>query len=244
MAAVTDAVKSVFVGLNETIQHSPMEATAKNAMATTIGQLFIMLDMINGLMVNVGMMANEKMRMEEDIKGVMHSTGLAQGALETLVKQQEAKKDGGGGRHNRTVLESKSVVNMKTLSSDKASFRLWHEELVNVMEQLRPGSRGLFKALTKYADHEVEDKFEEWVKAQEECDGLLDEDYNKINEDIYVLLMDNCEAEALTRVRSCPAGEGLMAYRAVYKWFMGVSGQAISDRVRRLMSPAAPRHEY
>ena len=114
MAAVTDAVKSVFVGLNETIQHSPMEATAKNAMATTIGQLFIMLDMINGLMVNVGMMANEKMRMEEDIKGVMHSTGLAQGALETLVKQQEAKKDRGGGHHNRNVLESKSVANMNT----------------------------------------------------------------------------------------------------------------------------------
>ena len=56
--------------------------------------------------------------------------------------------------------------------------------------------------------------------------------------------MDKCEAEALTRVRTCPAGEGLTAYRAVYKWFMGVSGQAISDRVRRLMSPATAKHEH
>ena len=73
---------------------------------------------------------------------------------------------------------------------------------------------------------------------------MTDEQYNKINEDVYVLLMDKCEAEALTRVRACPAGEGLMAYRAVYKWFMGVSGQAISDRIRKLMSPATPKVEH
>ena len=44
---------------------------------------------------------------------------------------------------------------------------------------------------------------------------------NKINEVVFVLLMEKYEAEALRRVRACPAGEGLMAYRAVYKWFLG-----------------------
>ena len=244
MASVTDAIKAVFVGLNDNVQSAPMEDNAKMAMTTTIGQLFVLIDLVAGIMHNMGVMASEKQRMEEDIKGVMHSTGMVQGAVETLVKQSEVKKSGGGGYNNRSVLESKAVANMKTLSSDKGSFRAWHEKLVNVMEQLRSGSRGMFKALTKYVDQEIEDNFIEWVKRQDECSHLDDEFYDKINEDIYVLLMDKCEAEALTRVRSCPAGEGLMAYRALYKWFMGVSGQAISDRVRRLMSPVTPKHEY
>ena len=79
--------------------------------------------------------------MKADIKSVMHSTGMVQGAVETLVNQQQAKKDG-GGQHKRNVLESKAVANIKTLSSDKSSFRTWHEHVFNVMEQLRPGSRG------------------------------------------------------------------------------------------------------
>ena len=142
MASVTDAIKAVFVGINENVQSSPMEDNAKAAMTATIGQLFIVIDIIAGLMANMGVMAGEKQRMEDDIKGVMHKAGLVQGAVETLMKQSEAKKEGGDNRFGRSVLESKAVSNMKTLGSDKGSFHAWHEKLVNVMEQLRSGSRG------------------------------------------------------------------------------------------------------
>ena len=106
MASVTDAVKGVFVGLNDNINNAAMDGEVKVALTATIGQLFVMIDMIAGLMANFGAMANEKQRLEMDIKNVMHSTGMVQGAVETLVKQQEAKRDGGGGRHDRNVLES------------------------------------------------------------------------------------------------------------------------------------------
>ena len=96
MASVTDATKTIFVGLNENVQGSPMEDNAKVAMTTTIGQLFIIIDLVAGIMANMGVMAGERQRMEDDIKGVMHSTGLVQGAVETMVKQNEAKRDGGG----------------------------------------------------------------------------------------------------------------------------------------------------
>ena len=65
----------------------------------------------------------------------------------------------------------------------------------------------------------------------------------RINEDLYVILLDKSESEALTRVRACPVGEGMQAYRAVHKWFMGVSGQAISDKIRKLMAPTTPKTE-
>ena len=76
MASVTDAIKAVFVGINENVQSSPMEDNTKAAMTATIGQLFIVIDLIAGIMANMGVMANEKQRMEDDIKGVMHTTGL------------------------------------------------------------------------------------------------------------------------------------------------------------------------
>ena len=95
MASVTDAVKTVFVGINENIHNAAMDGEVKGALTATIGQLFVMVDMIAGLMANFGMMANEKQRMEDDIKGVMHKAGLVQGAVETLMKQSEAKKEGG-----------------------------------------------------------------------------------------------------------------------------------------------------
>ena len=38
-------------------------------------------------------------------------------------------------------------------------------------------------------------------------------------------------------------GRGLEAYKTVYKWFTGVSGQAISDKIRKLMAPGTPKGE-
>ena len=67
MASVTDAIKAVFVGINENVQSSPMEDNTKAAMTATIGQLFIVIDIIAGLMANMGVMAGEKQRMEGDI---------------------------------------------------------------------------------------------------------------------------------------------------------------------------------
>ena len=53
MASVTDAVKTVFVGINESIHNAAMDGEVKGALTATIGQLFVMVDMIAGLKVNV-----------------------------------------------------------------------------------------------------------------------------------------------------------------------------------------------
>ena len=60
---------------------------------------------------------------------------------------------------------------------------------------------------------------------------------------VYMLLMDRTEGEAPLRVRGCKPGMGCKAYMTVYKWFMGVSGQAVTARMKKLMSPATPRTE-
>ena len=84
-------------------------------------------------------------------------------------------------------------------------------------------------------DHEVKEYFSDWVRGEEEYEELKnEEEYKEVDEDIYVLLMDRAEGEALRRVRAHPPGEGVNAYRSVFKWFMGMLGQAIADKMRRL----------
>ena len=98
MAAMADAVKATFVSISEGVKNSPMEEEIKGAFSATIGQLFIMVDMISGLMANLSVMGSEKLRIEEDIKNIMHTSGTVQGAVETLIEQQETKtKNGASG---------------------------------------------------------------------------------------------------------------------------------------------------
>ena len=162
-----------------------------------------------------------------------------------MVKQNEDKSQSGGGYRKWNVLESKSIANMKSLGFDKTGFRAWHEKLVNIMEQLRPGCRGILRALARYVDQEEDEDLYDWMQNTEEYNKLDDPEkmLERINEDLYVILLDKAEAEALTRVRACPVGEGLEAYKTVYKWFTGVSGQAISDKIRKLMAPSTPKAE-
>ena len=165
--------------------------------------------------------------------------------METLVKQQEGKNGGGGNYRRNNILDSKAVRNLKMIGADKSGFRAWHERLVNIMEQIRPGSRGRFKALARHVDHEVTEEFAEWMEDQQEYEDLKNKEVLKeVSKDVYSLLMDKAESEALTRVRAYPAGDGLNAYRSVYKWFMGVSGQAIADKMRKLMAPTTPKAEH
>ena len=215
MAAMTEGIKTALVSIGDQLSGSSINDEVKQTIGSVMGQMFVIVDVMARVMGDIGIMAGEKQRMDSEIKNISFQAGVVQGAVDTIIKQNEDRATKGGGYRKNNVLESKAVTNMKSIGSDKTGFRSWHEKLVNIMEQIRPGSRSLFKALTRHVEHEVEEDFEDWIKNEVE---YKDEGhYKEINEDLYVLLMDKSETEALTRVRSCPAGEGLQAYRKVYK---------------------------
>ena len=66
---------------------------------------------------------------------------------------------------------------------------------------------------------------------------------DKLNEDMYAVLMDKTEGDAWLRVRSVDSGNGLEAFVKVYKWCTGTSGQGLSERARIIMSPTPPKSE-
>ena len=67
--------------------------------------------------------------------------------------------------------------------------------------------------------------------------------YDDMKEDLFVLLTDKTEGEAAVRVRGRKIGDGVEAYVTLYKWYTGTSGQAITERIRKLVSPATPKQE-
>ena len=124
--SATDGARETLVGISTGVNNMQMDESVKAAITGTLGQMFAMLDIISRISSDIGVLSSsslsDKMRFEGEIKSIIHQTGLVQGAVDTLVKQNEDKKQGGGGHKKWNVLESKSIANMKSLGSDKTGF--------------------------------------------------------------------------------------------------------------------------
>ena len=141
------------------------------------------------------------------------------------------------------------ILNLNTLGREKTDnkgnkasiFRDWNEKLVNAWGQHQKGTREIFKAISAHADAGVEEAFldkhdKDWFEGH----GVnLDE----FNEDLFVVLIDKTEGEALTRVRAVDPGNGVEAYGRVYKWYLSTTSMAIKERFRKLLSPDVPKDE-
>ena len=93
------------------------DETVKVALASTIGQMFVMIDMIKGI-------HRDGEKMGKDIHDMYNRTGMVQCAVEVLTKQKEKNYDGKGGGKGWNVLESKAVADMKMLGAHKIGFRM------------------------------------------------------------------------------------------------------------------------
>ncbi len=138
------------------------------------------------------------------------------------------------------ILDNKAVSSIKTLST-KSSFREWNEKFVNVYAQARIGARTVFKDMASHIDKEVDQEFEDIFDDA----WFTQENLNRqvFKEELYVVLIDKAEGEALTRIRGVKEGEGIEAYLAVYKWFTGTTGMQITERMKNIMMPNTPKNE-
>ena len=66
---------------------------------------------------------------------------------------------------------------------------------------------------------------------------------NAIDEDLYYILMDKTTGQALEKVHSVNAGEGLRAFQRLWVWFGCCSGMAIQERSRQVMNPQPPKQD-
>ena len=82
-----------------------------------------------------------------------------------------------------------------------------------------------------------------WKKSKD-ADGsyaneryVKDLDMDKLNADLYYILVEKTTGESINKVKSVKEGCGLLAYFKIYWWFVKTSGIAIQDRSRKTMYP-------
>ena len=203
------ATMATWTQLKEGIQ------TVKNQLASS-GT--ITAEVIGNVLTYLAVITDLGSKMEADQYKITTQIAIDFGEVKEKVSTQQGAIDvlasGGGqrGAHRGSmqgILENKSVGNLPVLGSDKNSFRHWNDRLVNVVANVRPGTRKLFECMMEYVDRENEGDFEELFKASQACADMESAGtmYARIDEDLYTLLMDRTEGEAALRVRGCRPGD-------------------------------------
>ena len=173
------------------------------------------------------------------------------GELETrfdFVEHQRAQSGNVGGQPfvPKAASEHKAIQSIKILGSDKTGFRLWNQKFTNAVTQIHTGARGFFEALQLkldtargvFTDREI---YELKVSVENPQNPI---DIQRLNEDLYYILVDKCEGEAASRIMSALRGHGVEAYQYIYMWFAGQSGMALSKRMQWIMAPPVPKDDY
>ena len=153
--------------------------------------------------------------------------------------------------HQKSILDHKAIMNMKLLSSDKSSFKLWNEKFVNAFEAAIKGARTVFELITNEIDTgkvmKDEDDIEQWYEQLEVNGEVIGRSpelaWDELGEKISFVLVDKCEGDARLRIRTKKNGRGILQFIELYKWFMGTSGEGLSQRAVKIMTPTAPKNE-
>ena len=96
-----------------------------------------------------------------------------------------------------SILESKALSNLRNLGDNKGNFREWRDKFKNLLGEIRQGTRDVIS----------------WVETLKSEDDLTRSafdgevfipEWDKINEELYVLLIDKTEGGARERVKSVP----------------------------------------
>ena len=200
----------------------------------------------NNLTATASYLKQTEQRMNDSIIALQANM---QHAEQQIIYLNQHYKDNNNQHFNpqhKPAAESKAIQSIKPLTSDKKEFRLWNSKFINAIAQLHPDIRPFFEELTTYMDANR-------VPVTDQGVGRLVAatlhkphpiNLNKLNEDLFYILMDKCEGEAASRVLSVKKGEGLEAYQQIYLWFAGQSGMALSKRMEWVMRPSVPRDDY
>ena len=141
-ASIREAVQAIGITIGESgvITQDIGSAIVVNmgSMAETAGNMSVRMEQTENAMNTISLMINS------EIKSLNDRLSSLQSVVDTNGDRRAHRKYG--------ILESKSVQSIKNLGSDKGGFRMWNEKLINIVSQIRPGSRKLFSAMGEFID--------------------------------------------------------------------------------------------
>ena len=146
-------------------------------------------------------------------------------------------------RHIRKPLSDCRIIsNMKAFGSDRSEFRVWNDRLINALSQaLGSPWRKFMTNLNRALDQTRQVMTEHELNL---IDGAVDiSDAQRVSDELYSVLCEKTEGEALSKTMSCTHGNGMEAYQIIYLYFAGVSGLALSERMSMIMRPKPAKRE-
>lgn len=138
---------------------------------------------------------------------------------------------------------------------DRSSYRAWNDRLINALSQVIDGAREVMKYLMKCAERNVMVGSErKWThSATDALAGIVatatvnewarTQSYQQWNEDLYCILVDKCDGEAYSKVKTVQEGDGIAAYCIIHRYFTEISGYGTTLRAQQLIFPPSPKTE-
>ena len=142
------------------------------------------------------------------------------------------------------ISESKGASNLKTFSGNKNEFKGWIDKLMNQFNIIHDRSRQLFKEIIKQVNTKKR------ILTSEELIDMFDKDFKDlksvketISEDLHYILTDKTSGEAKAKVDSAESGDGYSAIMNLVMWYATASGEALTERIKRIMNPGTPKKD-
>ena len=74
--------------------------------------------------------------------------------------------------------------------------------------------------------------------------GITEEQLEAMNRDLWAVLVEKCENEAMGKVSSALQGEGLKAFVRIHEWFSKTTELGRTNRIIDIMRPDAVKHDH
>ena len=175
------------------------------------------------------------------LNGVMEQVRTLEEGMKEKKEEEEREKK---GKEGRPILEMKSVLDIGTLGDDKTYFPTWTRDMINTLDNVRPGLGRIMEWLGKLKVGKEDKLKEEWD--EEIRSGVGEEcklEWEKMNRDLWAVLNKKTDGLAKRKIETVERGQGIRAFYLVSKWYQAVTGLSITEARSRLMMPAQAKKE-
>ena len=177
------------------------------------------------------------------LNGVMEQVRkLEEGIKEKKEDEDKERK----GREGRPILEMKSVLDIGMLGDDKTYFSTWTRDMVNTLDNVRPGLGRMMEWLGKLKVGKEDKLHEEWEEELRSSCSTGEEcklEWEKMNRDLWAVMNKKTDGLAKRKVETVERGQGIRAFYLVSKWYQAVTGLSITEARSKLMMPAQAKKE-
>ena len=133
----------------------------------------------------------------------------------------------------------KAVLNLRVLADDRAGYKEWHTEFINVVSQVRPGMRYLLRDLEAHR----EEVFTEQDFAIFTQDDRYMDRYEDWSHDLWRVSIEKTTGDALLRVKGVAMGNGMKAFRRLRRWYGEQTDLGLAELLQKVLRPMQAKRE-